>query len=39
MDYRPNSLFTFFKTDNSFHRVEPITDDGARRDLLLYDIR
>jgi hypothetical protein len=39
MDYRPNSLFAFFKTDNSFHGVEPIIDDGVLRDLLLYDIR
>jgi hypothetical protein len=39
MDYRPNSLFAFFKTDNSFHGVEPITDGGVLRDLLLYDIR
>lgn len=39
MDYRPNSLFAFFKTDNSFHGVEPITDDGVLRDLLLYDVR
>jgi hypothetical protein len=38
MDYRPNSLFAFFKTDNSFHGVEPIIDDGVRRDLLLYDV-
>jgi hypothetical protein len=39
MEYRPNSLFAFFKTDNSFHGVEPIKDDGVLRDLLLYDIR
>lgn len=39
MDYQPNSLFAFFKTDNSFHGVEPITDGGVLRDLLLYDIR
>ena len=39
MDYRPNSLFAFFKTDSSFHGVEPITGDGVLRDLLLYDIR
>ena len=39
MDYRPNSLFAFFKTDNSFHGVEPIADDGVLRDLLLYDVR
>ena len=39
MEYRPNSLFAFFKTDNSFHGVEPITDNGVLRDLLLYDVR
>lgn len=39
MEYRPNSLFAFFKTDNSFHGVEPITDGGVLRDLLLYDVR
>jgi hypothetical protein len=39
MAYKPNSLFAFFKTDNSFHGVEPITDENVQRDLLLYDIR
>jgi hypothetical protein len=39
MEYRPNSLFGFFKTDNSFHGVEPIADPGVLRDVLLYDIR
>lgn len=39
MEYRPNSLFAFFKTDTSFHGVEPLTDSGVQRDLLLYDVR
>jgi hypothetical protein len=39
MEYRPNALFAFFKTDNSFHGVEPIGDADVLRDLLLYDIR
>ena len=39
MEYRPNTLFAFFKTDHSFHGVDPITDGGVLRDLLLYDIR
>ena len=39
MAYKPNSLFAFFKTDNSFHGVEPINDENVLRDLLLYDIR
>ena len=38
MDYRPNALFAFFKTDNSFHGVEPIRDADVLRDLMLYDI-
>ena len=39
MPYRRNSLFAFFKTDNSFHGVEPLADSGILRDLMLYDIR
>jgi hypothetical protein len=36
--FMPNTLFSFFKTDNSFHGVEPILDAGTRRWLLLFDI-
>lgn len=36
--FAPNSLFAFFKTDNSFHGVEPVADPDCRRWLLLYDI-
>lgn len=39
MEYRPNSLFAFFKTERSFHGVERITDSDVERDLLLYDVR
>ena len=39
MPYLPNTLFAFFKTDNSFHGVEPIRDQEYRRHLLLYDIK
>jgi hypothetical protein len=39
MSYLPNSLFAFVKTSNSFHGVEPITEAGVCRDLLLYDIK
>lgn len=39
MEYRPNTLFAFFKTDNSFHGVEPIREQRVQRDLLLYDVR
>jgi hypothetical protein len=38
MEYRPNALFAFFKTDNSFHGVEPIREAHVLRDLMLYDI-
>jgi hypothetical protein len=36
--FLPNTLFAFFKTDNSFHGVEPVADPDCRRWLLLYDI-
>jgi hypothetical protein len=36
--FLPNSLFAFFKTDNSFHGVEPVRDENCRRWLLLYDL-
>lgn len=39
MEYKPNTLFAFFKTDRSFHGVDPIADADVLRDLLLYDIR
>ena len=39
MEYRPNTLFAFVKTDNSFHGVDPIADADVLRDLLLYDIQ
>ena len=39
MEYRPNTLFAFFKTDHSFHGVEPIRESAVLRDLMLYDIR
>jgi hypothetical protein len=38
MPFRPNSLFAFLKTDNSFHGVEPVQDPDCHRWLLLYDI-
>lgn len=38
MPFRPNSLFCFLKTYNSFHGVEPVGDPDTRRWLLLYDI-
>jgi hypothetical protein len=38
MPYKPNSLFAFVRTDDSFHGVEPLTETDVRRDLLLYDI-
>jgi len=36
--FAPNSMFAFFKTENSFHGVEPVADPDCRRWLLLYDI-
>jgi hypothetical protein len=39
MEYKPNTLFAFVKTDRSFHGVDPIGDADVLRDLLLYDIR
>ena len=38
MPYLPNALFGFFKTANSFHGVEAITDAGIRRDILQFSI-
>jgi len=38
MEYRPNSLFAFFKTDRAFHGVDRISAPGVVRDLLLYNI-
>jgi len=38
MNYRPNSLFAFFKTDRAFHGVDRIAASGVVRDLLLYNI-
>jgi len=38
MPFKPNSLFCFVKTNNSFHGVEPVTDPDTKRWLLLYDI-
>lgn len=39
MEYKPNSLFAFLRTDYSYHGVEMITAPDVERDLLLYDIR
>jgi len=39
MPYLPNTLFAFFKTDNSFHGVEPVRDENYRRHLLFYDVK
>jgi hypothetical protein len=36
--FLPNSVFAFFKTDNSFHGVERVFDPNIRRWLLLFDI-
>jgi hypothetical protein len=38
MPFKPNALFAFVKTKNSFHGVEPLTNVDTKRWLLLYDI-
>ena len=38
MEYRPNTLFAFVKTERAFHGVDPIADADVVRDLLLYNI-
>jgi hypothetical protein len=38
MEFRPNSLFAFFKTDRAFHGVDRIAEPGVIRDSLLYNI-
>jgi hypothetical protein len=38
MPFRPNALFAFVKTSNSFHGVEPFEVPGAARWLLLFDL-
>jgi hypothetical protein len=39
MPYKPNCLFAFVRTDDSFHGVEPLSEADLHRDLLLYDIK
>jgi hypothetical protein len=39
MEYRPNTLFAFLKTDRSFHGVDRIGESDVLRDLILYDIQ
>lgn len=34
----PNSLFCFFKTNDSFHGVDLIIDENIERDLLIYNV-
>jgi FkbM family methyltransferase len=36
MQFTPNSMFAFLKTDNSFHGVEPTSH---QRDVMLFDVR
>jgi len=38
MPYLPNSAFCFLKTNDSFHGVEKLIEEGYGRWLLLYDI-
>jgi hypothetical protein len=39
MPFRPNTLFVFQRTDNSFHGVEPIQEEDIKRDLILFNVR
>lgn len=39
MPYLPNTLVAFPQTKRSFHGVEPVTREGAVRDLLLFDLK
>ena len=36
MPYAPNTAFCFFKTDTSFHGVEPVPGNGQQRRLFSY---
>ncbi|MFT4552856.1 MAG: hypothetical protein ACI9S8_001488 [Chlamydiales bacterium] len=36
--FKPNSVFGFFRTDNSFHGLSPILDEGAKRNTLTYRV-
>ena len=38
VEYIPNRMFGFIKTDNSFHGVEPIIEN-IERDIIIYDIQ
>jgi hypothetical protein len=38
MEFVPNALFAFLKSDRSFHGVEEIHDERIQRDVLLYNI-
>jgi hypothetical protein len=37
--FKPNSLFGFVRTDNSFHGVEPIKEDNVTRRLMNFFIK
>ena len=38
MEFLPNTLLGFLKTDRAFHGVDEIADQGVVRDLLLYNV-
>jgi len=38
VNYLPNTVFGFFKSDESFHGVEPWLDSEFRRDTMQYEI-
>lgn len=38
MAYAPNTLFIFFKTDASFHGVEPVRETGVEREIIQHNV-
>jgi hypothetical protein len=38
MKFKPNSVFAFLKTENSFHGVEKVKQDDCKRWLMLFDV-
>ena len=38
MPYVPNALFLFFKTDNAFHGVEPVSEPQVERNIIQFNL-
>lgn len=39
LEFLPNRMMAFIRTNTSFHGVEPIEDEGVDRHLLIYNLR